>query len=241
MLACAMCATTLASKFSHLLSASSLLYTSSDMSGSLQPHRASIDIWVSILSPATAQPIDARLHFICTSCPARASRWKKKKKREWDRRRRSHLRGELWRTQHRQRVSVRHEHGARQLLRKTGRNTKLVLVSLQVLYSQSFSTFSMLLFAEQHFSRLFVFFFFSFRLSPSSRALHVHWLSGASVQCSHFSHDMAFVFANVSILCSTYDRRTDFTSCVRRWCDTAEGRNVTFIFYARIYYPSHPA
>lgn len=160
MLACAMCATTLASKFSHLLSASSLLYTSSDMSGSLQPHRASIDIWVSILSPATAQPIDARLHFICTSCPARASRWKKKKKREWDRRRRSHLRGELWRTQHRQRVSVRHEHGARQLLRKTGRNTKLVLVSLQVLYSQSFSTFSMLLFAEQHFSRLFVFFFF---------------------------------------------------------------------------------
>lgn len=118
------------------------------------------------------------------------------------------------------RVCARHEHDARQLLWKTGRNTKLVLVSLQILYSQSFSTFSMLLFVKQNFSQHFV----SFLLSPSW-PLHVHCVSDASVHTSRMiSHSCSPMFRfSLSILCSTYDRRTDFTSCLRccrRWCDS---------------------
>lgn len=176
---------------------------------SMQPQRASIDIFVSILSPATAQST-----FHLHNVPGSSLDMGKKRRTENEIDEEEDIDGVNC-GEHNT-VSVCHGHDARQLLWKTGRNSKLVLVSLQIIYSQSFPTISMLLFVKQHFSQHFVYFLLFTCCLHREHCMCTVWAARVfSVHTSRMiSHSCSPMFRfNLSILCSTYDRRTDFTSC----------------------------
>lgn len=215
--------------------------------------RLSIDFCV--YSPAIAyqsdedMPIDARVHFICSTRRAPARDEEKKNEKQLrrgssSRRRRRHLRGEWRRTS--QWVSVCNTssntntmHGASSIPMKNRKKHKIgISFASNTLFSVVFNILDA--FVRQ--TKFFNFFRQTRRKGERRNRNTVFvrafqrpactWCERMSCTCSHFSHDIAFYspmfrFNLSPLCCSTYERRT--CVCVYPFCVliaivVAEGR-----------------